>query len=143
MNNENLYEELAFSAMAARAAAYSPYSGVSVGAALLTSAGNMYLGANIENASYGGTMCAERVAFFKAVSAGERNFYAIAIAGGKTGEEISTPFSPCGMCRQVMAEFCDPDFKIIVVGASGFDVYTLGELLPQSFGGASLEKAKK
>ena len=138
MTNEMIYEELAYSAMAARASAYSPYSGVSVGAALLTKSGNMYLGANVENASYGATMCAERVAIFKAVTAGERDFVAIAIAGGKRGEEVDQPFAPCGICRQVMSEFADSDLKVIVVHGDGYKVYTLGELLPCGFDRSAL-----
>lgn len=136
--NERIYEELAYSAEAARTSAYSPYSGVTVGAALLTSSGNMYLGANIENASYGATICAERVAIFKAINAGDRELCAIAIAGAKAGEAVSTPFPPCGACRQVMAEFGSPDMKVIVVNSEGYDVFTLGELLPFGFGGDNL-----
>ena len=130
---ENVYSDLAFSALAARASAHSPYSGVTVGAALLCESGKVYLGANIENASYSLTTCAERVAIFKAVSEGERKFAAIAIAGGKVGCEVSSEFPPCGACRQVLREFCSPDFKVIIVGADGYTVHTLGELLPYSF----------
>lgn len=129
----NTYDELAYSAMAARASAYSPYSGITVGAALLTASGRMYLGANIENASYSATLCAERVAFFKAVSEGERDFVAIAIAGGKHGEDVRSAFPPCGACRQVMKEFCDPDFTVIVVNSESYTVHTLAELLPLAF----------
>lgn len=111
---------------------YSPYSSCRVGAALLTSGGKIYTGCNIENASFSPTICAERVAFSKAVSEGEREFSAIAIAGEVGG--ALTLFSPCGVCRQVMAEFCLPEFKIIVVAdQNSFNEYTLGELLPNSF----------
>ena len=130
---ENLYSDLAFSALAARAAAYSPYSGVTVGAALLGESGKVYLGANIENASYSLTTCAERVAIFKAVSEGERRFTAIAIAGGRVGEDVTSEFPPCGACRQVLREFCSPDFKVLLVGEDGYTVHTLEELLPYSF----------
>jgi cytidine deaminase len=136
--NERIFEELAFSAEAARTSAYSPYSGVTVGATLLTENGNMYLGANIENASYGATVCAERVAIFKAINAGERKICAIAIAGAKAGEPVSKPFTPCGICRQVMAEFGSRDMKVIIVTSEGYDVFTLDELLPFSFSGENL-----
>ncbi len=111
---------------------YSPYSNCKVGAALLTKSGKIYTGCNIENASFSPTICAERVAFGKAVSEGEKQFAAIAVAGKR--DNVLTAFSPCGVCRQVMAEFCDSDFKILVVTApETFDEYTLSELLPNSF----------
>lgn len=119
-------------AEAAAAYSYSPYSTVSVGAALLTKGGKIYTGVNIENASYSPTVCAERVAFFKAISAGEREFSAIAIVG-KVDSELSKPFYPCGVCRQVMSEFCDGDFIILVKSEDGYEEYTLSELLPKSF----------
>ena len=111
--------ELAFSA---REKAYAPYSGFCVGAALLTEGGKVYLGCNIENAAYTPSNCAERTAFFKAVSEGEREFTAIAIVGGKEGEACDF-CAPCGVCRQVMMEFCDPkDFQIILgCGEGKFD----------------------
>ena len=133
MTNEMIYEELAYSAMAARASAYSPYSGVSVGAALLTKDGNMYLGANIENASFSLTECAERVAIFKAITEGEREFSAIAIAGGKAGEDVEGAFPPCGACRQVLAEFCKGDMPVILVSGEDYSVHKLSELLPLGF----------
>ena len=113
---------------------YSPYSSVRVGAALLTKGGKIYTGANVENASYTPTVCAERVAFFKAISDGEREFSAIAIAG-KVGEdnEGGVPFYPCGVCRQVMSEFCDGDFIILVSLEDTHEEFTLAELLPKSF----------
>lgn len=130
---ENIYEELSYSARAARAVSYSPYSSVTVGAALLGRSGKVYLGANIENASYSLTLCAERVAFFKAISEGEREFVAIAIAGGKVGEDVEGAFPPCGACRQVMAEFCAPDFKVIMVRDEDYSVHELSQLLPHGF----------
>jgi cytidine deaminase len=130
---KNTFDDLAFSAMAARASAYSPYSSITVGAALLGKSGKIYLGSNVENASYSLTICAERVAFSKAISEGEREFTAIAIAGGKCGEDIKGPFPPCGACRQVMAEFCGPDFAVILADEESFTVKTLAELLPCGF----------
>lgn len=119
--------------------AYVPYSGYTVGAALLTEDGRVYQGCNIENAAYGPTNCAERTAFFKAVSEGERKFVAIAVVGGKD-LDFKDYFTPCGVCRQVMAEFCDESFRVLV-GKNG-DEYlslTLGDILPYSF---STEKLK-
>ena len=113
---------------------YSPYSGCKVGAALLCSSGKVYTGCNIENAAFSPTVCAERTAIFKAVSEGERDFVKIAVAGGKNGQ-IDGAFPPCGVCRQVMAEFCKPDFKILLVtGNNSFEQYSLSQLLPQAFG---------
>lgn len=128
-------------AMEAREKAYAPYSRFYVGAALLTEAGQVYTGCNIENAAYGPSNCAERTAFFKAVSEGERFFLAIAIVGA--GEESSGQYAaPCGVCRQVMAEFCRPeDFTVIIANTAGeYYVRTLGELLPDGFGAANLQK---
>ena len=128
------YNELCRLASAAMKKAYCLYSGYSVGAALLTKNGKVYTGCNIENASFTPTVCAERTAFFKAVSEGEREFEAIAVAGGKNGV-ISGVFPPCGVCRQVMAEFCPSEFKVLFVKSEGeFEEHTLGELLPCSFG---------
>lgn len=111
---------------------YSPYSDFRVGAALLCKNGKIYTGCNIENASYSPTNCAERTAFFKAVSEGEREFCAIAIVGGKNGE-ITDYCYPCGVCRQVMAEFCDADFEIITACPDGVKSYKLKDLLPEAF----------
>ncbi len=112
---------------------YSPYSNCKVGAALLCENGKIYTGCNVENASFSATNCAERTALFKAVSEGESKFSAIAIAGSKNG--ILSEFLPCGICRQVMSEFCDSDFKILTVtGSNTFNEYTLSQLLPNSFG---------
>jgi len=121
---------------------YAPYSGFHVAAALLTAEGKVYLGCNIENSSLGATNCAERTAFFKAVSEGERNFTAIAIVGGKGTDEaaLADYAYPCGICRQVMREFCDPDtFDIILYKNSGeYLVQTLEQMLPHSFGPENL-----
>ena len=112
--------------------AYAPYSGFFVGAALLCGDGTVYQGCNIENAAYGPTNCAERTAFFKAVYDGHRDFKAIAICGGKGGV-ITGAFPPCGVCRQVMREFCDDDFLVYLVDETGFETRTLSQLLPDSF----------
>ena len=130
---ETKYEELLRIAKEARGASYCPYSGFAVGAALLTTDGKIYTGANVENASYTPTVCAERVAIFRAVHEGERLFEAIAIAGGKKGEESSHAVAPCGVCRQVMAEFATGELKIILDGGDGATEYTLDELLPLRF----------
>ena len=127
------YGELLEVAEHARDSAYAPYSGVSVGAALLCASGKVYTGANIENASYTPTVCAERTAIFKAVLDGERSFTAIAVAGGRMGEASRDGFYPCGVCRQVMAEFADPDLAIITTLGDGYECHTLSELLPASF----------
>ncbi len=115
---------------------YSPYSGYKVGAALLCGDGTVYTGCNIENASFTPTICAERTAFFKAVFDGHRDFTAIAVCGGKGGQ-ITGTFPPCGVCRQVMREFCSDDFQIIMAGPNGtFETVTLADLLPYSFSAA-------
>lgn len=125
-------EQLVERAKEAMLSSYSPYSEFKVGAALLTADGRVYTGTNIENASFSATNCAERTAFFKAVSEGERNFAAIAIVGGKNG--VITDFCPpCGICRQVMAEFCKADFEIITACGDEIKVFTLAELLPEAF----------
>ena len=129
----DIYYQLIDKAHDARAASYSPYSGIAVGAALLTASGKIYLGANIENASYSPTICAERVAFFKAVSAGEREFVAIAIVGAPKDEEPSSTFPPCGVCRQVMSEFCGPEFMVILGTRSDMRLIPFAEILPHSF----------
>ncbi len=132
--------ELVNLAKEARSHAYVPYSGFSVGAALLCKDGKIYQGCNIENAAFGPTVCAERTAFFKAVYDGERDFEAIAVVGGRAGEEITGLFPPCGVCRQVMREFCDPDFKLYLGRENGaFETMTLGEMLPMSFSPADLK----
>ena len=114
--DECTIKKLLKEALLAREKAYVPYSNVAAGAALLAENGNVYHGCNIESASYSPTNCAERTAFFKAVSEGVLSFKAIAVTGGKKGEEVDGFFPPCGVCRQVMMEFCDPEtFKIILV----------------------------
>lgn len=126
-------EELIRAAKEAMTHAYVPYSGYKVGAALLCADGSVYCGCNIENASYTPTICAERTAFFKAVYDGHRDFTAIAVCGGKNGV-ISGLFPPCGVCRQVMREFCRDDFTVYLVDANDrYETYTLAQLLPCSF----------
>ena len=120
---------------------YTPYSGFKVGAALLAKNGSVYTGCNIENAAYTPTNCAERTAFFKAVSEGVKEFDAICIVGGKDG--VLTEYAPpCGVCRQVMMEFCEPEqFKIILaISREEYRIYTLKELLPEGFGPARLAR---
>lgn len=133
-------ELLAREAIAAKENAYVPYSHFRVGAALLTASGKIYRGCNIENAAYTPTNCAERTAFFKAVSEGERAFTAIAITG-----DADDYLYPCGVCRQVMAEFCDPkEFQIILVNTeSDYRIFSLEEILPGAFTVADLEKGQK
>lgn len=112
---------------------YVPYSNFHVGAALLTSKGEIYTGCNIENAAYGPSNCAERTAIFKAVSEGKKDFEAIAVVGGKNGK-IEDFCPPCGVCRQVLAEFCKKDFEIILAKSTDeYKIMTLEQLLPESF----------
>lgn len=133
-------EKLIEIAREARKYAYTPYSHFQVGAALLGKSGKVYRGCNIENASFGATNCAERTAFFKAVSEGEKTFSAIAIVGGKEGEETGESCPPCGICRQVMMEFCNPEaFQIILEdGKGGWVSHSLREILPLGFGPGNL-----
>ena len=126
------FKQLIIEAQNARKYSYSPYSHFCVGAALLTKSGKVYTGCNVENAAYSATNCAERTAIFKAVSEGERDFEALAIVGGREGE-IAEFCAPCGVCRQVIAEFCPKDFKIILGNKDKFEVYTLEQLLPFAF----------
>ena len=129
MDVERLIEE----AMKAREMAYAPYSEFRVGAALLDGDGTIYSGCNIENASYGACNCAERTAIFKAVSEGAGDFRAIAIVGGKD-KNVTVFCPPCGICRQVMSEFCDADtFKVILFDGTETRSYLLGDLLPHAF----------
>ena len=132
--------ELIHKAIAAREFAYAPYSNFCVGAALLTKSGKIYTGCNVENAGYSATNCAERTAFFKAVSEGEREFAAIAIVGGPRGP-LTEYCSPCGVCRQVMREFCAPDdFKIYLAKSpEDYREFTLEQILPMGFGPENLE----
>ncbi len=132
MNNMIDYKSLMVQAQEARKKSYSPYSHFCVGAALLTKSGKVYTGCNIENAAFTPTNCAERTAIFKAVSEGEREFEAIAIVGGKETQEGGF-CAPCGVCRQVIAEFCEKDFQIVLGNENKYKVYTLDTLLPFSF----------
>ena len=133
-------ELLISEAKKARQLAYAPYSGFYVGAALLTKSGKIYTGCNIESAAQTPTCCAERVAFFKAVSEGEHKFRAIAVLGGKKSSKISKLCAPCGVCRQVMQEFCDEnEFEIILSGRKEkAKIFKLKELLPLGFGADDL-----
>jgi len=161
---EEMCAKLCARALEMRKYSYVPYSNFRVGAALLSAGGQVYAGCNIENAAYTPSVCAERTAFFRAVSEGEREFTAIAIAGGATSESemASAHFAggvmesqrldwresvlpeycaPCGVCRQVMAEFCRPDFQILLVRSrTDWRVMTLGQLLPESFGPGNLKE---
>ena len=126
-------KELILKAIESMKISYSPYSNFKVGAALLSESGKVYTGCNIENVAFGPSICAERVAFFKAISEGEKNFSKIAVVGGKDGI-ISSSTPPCGVCRQVMREFCNDDFEILIVRENGnYDKVLLKDLLPNSF----------
>lgn len=127
-------------ALKAREFSYSPYSNYMVGAAVLTADGEIYTGCNIENAAYGPTNCGERTAIFKAVSEGKREFRAIAIVGGKRGG-AGDYAAPCGVCRQVMMEFCKPEEMQVIVAKNKeeYKLFTLAQLLPEGFGAANLE----
>ena len=134
-------QELIQKALEARKRAYTPYSHHKVGAALLAKDGTVFLGCNIENAAYGPTNCAERTAFFKAVSEGVLDFTEIAIVGGMEDAKELPICAPCGVCRQVMREFCDPKTFRVILGTNDPDrmeVYTLEELLPLGFGPENL-----
>ena len=138
MTNAELIQE----AKKARQRSYSPYSGFRVGAALLTKSGKVYHGCNIENAAYSPTNCAERTAFFRAIYEGEREFEKIAVVGALGDREPVDTCAPCGVCRQVMMEFCDPEtFRVVL--ANGKDEQLeilLKDLVPYGFGGKNLEK---
>ena len=147
--NKSLTETMIDLAIQQLLYAYAPYSGFKVGAALLCEDGKIYSGCNIENAAYTPTNCAERTAFFTAVAAGERQFLAIAIAGspeeidengGRKIGKLTQAAWPCGVCRQVIAEFCDPDSFFIVVAESesDYEIRTLRKLLPEGFGSGNL-----
>ena len=130
--------QLMLLAVAARRNSYSPYSGFRVGAALLGKSGKLYPGCNVENASYSATNCAERTAIFRAVSEGETEFEAIAIVGGP-GDELLDFCAPCGVCRQVLAEFCGKDFRLVLGNPDRIQVFTFEEILPFAFGKGDLE----
>jgi len=138
----NRYEELIEMALEARKLAYAPYSKFKVGAALLGKNGVVYKGCNVENASYPATNCAERTAFFNAVIDGQKDFEAIALVGGAERATELDFCAPCGICRQVMREFCNPEtFEIIVAkNKNEYKVFTLAELLPESFGPENLHR---
>ena len=140
--DEKAIRELIAAALNARKMSYSPYSHYQVGAALLAKDGQVITGCNIENAAYSPTNCAERTAFFKAVSEGITDFSAIAIVGSPKGDILTQYAYPCGVCRQVMMEFCNPsDFQIIVAKSEDeYQVRTLQELLPEGFGPENLER---
>ena len=126
-------KKLVDEALAARFQAYSPYSNFCVGAALLCADGEIIRGANVENSSYGGTICAERSALCAAISQGKREFSAIAIVGAPKGKEIDAICAPCGICRQVMSEFASDDFVVLLYNGKDIAEYKLKELLPLSF----------
>ena len=132
--NAEIITDLIKQATDAREKSHSPYSSFAVGAALLCSDGKVYTGANIEVSSHSPTMCAERVAFARAVHEGRRDFVAIAVVGGPRGQDVDFLCPPCGVCRQVMSEFCKGDFKIILTDGKEPRVLTLDELLPYRFG---------
>lgn len=138
MNNMDLLKE----AKIARERAYTPYSHFKVGAALLTKSGKIYHGCNIENAAYSPTNCGERTAFFRAVYEGERDFDCIAVVGSPEGVEPDMPTAPCGVCRQVMMEFCDPETFTIIMpdGNGGALEVLLKDLVPYGFGPENLKK---
>lgn len=135
----NTVNTLVQKAVDARDKSYSPYSGFSVGAALLAKSGKVYTGANIESATFTPTICAERVAFFTAVHTGEKEFSAIAVVGGKSDDPVTSFCPPCGVCRQVMCEFCDKDFAVILFDGKETKHLTLSQLLPESFIKSNLE----
>lgn len=131
--------ELLLLALRARENAYAPYSDFAVGAALLAQSDKVYLGCNVESATHTPTCCAERVAFFKALSEGEHAFSAIAVVGARRESNPSDLCPPCGVCRQVMREFCADDFRIILGAPDAPRVFTLDEILPLSFSGKNIQ----
>ena len=126
-------QKLIDAALDARNNAYSPYSNFCVGAALLCADGEIIKGANIENSSFGGTICAERSAFCAALSSGKKDFVAIAVVGGLRDKPIEKLCAPCGICRQFMSEFCGPDFPVILYDGKNPVPKTLGEIFPETF----------
>ena len=137
MINEKIPIQLLETANQARENAYAPYSKYRVGAALLARNGNIYVGCNIENASFGATNCAERTALFSAISDGVREFEAIAIVGG-VDNTIDESILPCGICCQVMSEFCTKDFPVILPYKDSYRIVTLGEIFPHAFSSQNL-----
>lgn len=146
---ERVERKLIEAALAARKNAYAPYSLFYVGAALLTADGKIYTGCNVENSAFSPTSCAERTAFCKAIGEGEREFSAIAVAGGARGAETLEFCPPCGVCRQFMREFCSDGFTILLYSGSADEAegeiqrYALKELLPVSFGREALKEKKE
>lgn len=132
MNQNTDYQALLELAEKAREKAYAPYSHFTVGAALLCESGKIYTGCNIENSSFSATVCAERAVLFQAVGEGQRYFSALAVVGGHK-DKNGKFWPPCGVCRQVLSEFCSDDFPIVLKTATGYAVYTLGELFPLAF----------
>ena len=139
--DEGLIAQLIDTAVEMMDYSYVPYSHFHVGAALLAKNGKVYTGCNIENAGFTPTNCAERTAFFKAVSEGVREFTAIAVVGGMN-KKLDGPAQPCGVCRQVMMEFCDPKTFLVIMaaGKDDYGIYTLEEILPMGFGPVNLER---
>ena len=133
------FAKLIKEAICARENAHVPYSHFKVGAALLCSDGTVFHGCNIENASYGATNCAERTAIFSAIANGKKDFKALAVVGGKDGEELLPECMPCGICRQVLVEFCTREFPVALGGKDEFKVYKLKDLLPFAFTKDSLD----
>ena len=125
--------ELIELAASVRKRAYTPYSGFAVGAALEAKSGNVYLGCNVENASFGITSCAERNALFAAIAAGEREFRRIAIVGAKADEALQAPCMPCGACRQALLEFCEEDFEWITYDGVEARSFSMAEMMPHTF----------
>lgn len=138
MNNQ----ELLCLAEQARAFSYAPYSHFTVGAALLTADGKVYTGCNIENASFSATVCAERTALYRAVAEGNRDFVALAVIGGAQGERGGF-CAPCGICRQVLSEFCNADFTVILGSVDAFELYALSSLLPLAFNGQAMKSTQE
>ena len=135
------YSALVREAFSARENAYAPYSNFMVGAALLTQNGKVYRGCNVENAAFTPTNCAERTAIFTAVCEGERSFSAIAVVGGNRDATTFSYCFPCGVCRQVLTEFCSPDLPIVVATSEqDYRIYRLSDLLPEGFGGENLNQ---
>ena len=139
MTSERLLEE----AKKARKKSYSPYSHFAVGAALLTADGDLFTGCNVENASFGATCCAERVALFSAIAAGKTVFAALAVVGGKAGEEPDAICPPCGICRQALAEFCPAEMPVYLCDGEGVKAFSFGALLPLSFSTKQLENEEQ
>ena len=134
-------KDLILAAKEARKKAYCPYSGFAVGAALLTEDGRVFTGCNIENASFGATCCAERVALFSAIASGAKKFAGLAIVGGKTDEEaLFAPCPPCGICRQALSEFCTSDFPIYLSDGNAIKTIRFDALLPMRFSAEQFEK---